>query len=243
MNWGCPRLFVRRARASAFRALGVLSLLSLPISAQTVRPVIVEHRVAAKAKFELVNDSLFPLNVVLEPKSFSISVNGEPAFRPLDSNIHLKLSAMSFRLPPQQTRIVFYEARADSLPAWFVIYSTFAGLPPQSGLNVQVQLPHTVYLLQKEPLERSHVQVRLAQHQSEAKRVVVELENSGPCLGRVLEVEVSAGQDKASSPGFPLLPQSQRRLEIAWEAAEPPQNLLIRFKGFNIEAPLFARRE
>ncbi|MBI4462860.1 MAG: hypothetical protein HY653_08150, partial [Acidobacteria bacterium] len=53
---------------------------------------------------------------------------------------------MSFRLPPQQTFYVFYEATADRLPAWFTIYCGFSGLPSYEGINVVVELPHTVYL-------------------------------------------------------------------------------------------------
>src|SRR5258708_31097810 len=42
-------------------------------SAQTVRPVINELHNPAKGWVEYVNDSLTPLNVVLEPKSFTVS--------------------------------------------------------------------------------------------------------------------------------------------------------------------------
>ena len=82
--------------------------LSLESSAmgQTVRPVIVEYQSAAKGKFELVNDSLTPLNVVLEPKSFTITDDGTGVYGPLDANIHLQLSAMSFRIPPKQSRLL-----------------------------------------------------------------------------------------------------------------------------------------
>lgn len=237
-----PRSLRRNPQTLGFWALGVFLLLPLPLFGQTVRPVIAEHQGKARSKFELVNDSLFPLNVVLEPKGFSISVNGEAIFRPLDSSIHLKLSAMSFRIPPRQSRFVFYEARADALPAWFVIYSTFAGFPVQSGLNVQVVLPHTVYLLQKEPLDSSHVRLRLAEFQPEARRVVVELENTGPYLGRAREAEVISTAEKTTSPGFPLLPHSERRLEIPWEAAESPEKVVIRFKGFVVEERLQERK-
>lgn len=243
MKSGRPLALMRRARAAALRTLCVFLLGATLLSGQTVRPVVVEYQGTARARFELVNDTLFPLNVVLEPRSFSISVTGQAEFRPLDSHIRLKLSTMSFRLPPRQSRFVFYEARADQLPAWFVIYSTFAGLPAQSGLNIQVELPHTVYLLQKAPLEKSHIVVHVARFELEARRVVVELENTGPALGRVLEAVVSSGREKATHPGFPLLPQSHRRLEIAWEPAEPPERLLLRFKNFTVEQALVERKE
>src|ERR1700675_4831535 len=103
-------------------AVAVLALvLAAPGFAQTVRPVIVQYSGAARGKFELVNNGLQPMSVVLQPMSFTITEGGDGVYGPLASSIHLKLSATSFRIPPQQSRFVFYEARADNLPAWFVI--------------------------------------------------------------------------------------------------------------------------
>jgi hypothetical protein len=213
-----------------------------PGRAQTVRPVIAEFQGKARARFELVNDSLIPLSVVLEPKSFALSDDGLPSFRPLDKEIHLKLSTMSFRIPPRQTYYIFYEATADRYPAWFVIYATFAGLPQQSGLNVQVELPHTVYLLQKQPLEERDVQIRAAEFIPDSRQVTVELENSGDQFGRVEQVEVGGDRGKASHPGFPLMPHSRRKVQVEWKASQPPQRLLVRFKKFRLEKALQERR-
>src|SRR5258708_36390810 len=86
--------------------------------AQTVRPVIVQYAGAAQGKVELVNNALQPLNVVLEPMSFTITQDGNGVYGPLSSDIQLKLSAKSFRIPPQQSRFVFYEAQPGKVPAW-----------------------------------------------------------------------------------------------------------------------------
>jgi hypothetical protein len=232
----------RGVRALPLAGCALLFLGPIQASAQTVRPVIAEYRQKASAKFDVVNNSVVPLNVVLEPKSFSLSEDGMPIFRPLDKDIHLKLSSMSFRIPPQQTRYVFYEATADHYPAWFVIYATFANLPKQSGLNVELELPHTVYLLQKEPLEKSSIGVAAAEFEPGSSRVRVEVENHGERLGRVLEVEVTHARIKSVHAGFPLLPHSRRRLEIDWKSPTPPDRLLIRFQKFNIEQALQSRR-
>jgi hypothetical protein len=213
-----------------------------PGRAQTVRPVIAEFQEKARARFELVNDSLIPLNVVLEPKSFSLTEDGMPSFRPLDKGIHLKLSTMSFRIPPLQTHYVFYEATADQYPAWFVIYATFAGLPKQSGLNVQLELPHTVYLLQKQPLEERDVQIQTAEYMPASRQVTVELENSGDCFGRVEQMEISGDHDKASVPGFPLMPHTRRKVQVEWKGAQPPQRLQVRFRHFRLVRELQERR-
>lgn len=243
MHGATPGCFARRVRSPAKQGgyCFLLFLFALPLAAQTVRPVVVEYKEKARARFEIANNTLFPLNVVLEPRSFDLSLTGEPTFRPLDSHIHLKLSAMSFRIPPQQSYYVFFEAKADKLPAWFVIYCLFAGFPRQSGLNVQVELPHTVYLLQKEPFQKTCVQVGTAEFDPTTNQVLIELENQSPYLGRVQAAEVSSRRVKRPLGSFPLLPQSHRRLEIVWTAPEPPEKLVLRFRGFAIEKELIAR--
>jgi hypothetical protein len=223
-------------------SFALLCASALSSQAQTVRPVIAEFQEKARARFELVNDSLIPLNVVLEPKSFSLSEDGLPSFRSLDKGIHLKLSTMSFRIPPQQTYYVFYEATADQYPAWFVIYATFAGLPKQTGLNVQVELPHTVYLLQKQPLEEGDVKVQAAQYKPASRHVTIELENNGGRFGRVEQLEISGDHEKISIPGFPLMPHSRRKVQAEWKGDEPPQRVQVRFRHFRLVRELQERR-
>jgi hypothetical protein len=207
--------------------------------AQTVRPVVVEYvgnRV--KAKFELLNDTLYPLNVILEPKSFDVTETGEGIYKPLDPAIHLKLSTMSMRIPPQQSRYVFFEATADTLPAWFVIPCTFAGMPKRGGLDIEVELPHTVYLLQKDPLRKEDVQIETAVYSPADKGILLEMQNTGPRLGRVLSIEAVAGKQKSVQPSFPLLPNGARQVVIPWDRPEPPEKLILHFNGFTIERTL-----
>jgi hypothetical protein len=44
---------------------------------QTVQPVISEYQMKADGKFALTNGTLTPMVVVLEPKSFSITPDGQ----------------------------------------------------------------------------------------------------------------------------------------------------------------------
>lgn len=203
--------------------------------AQTVRPVIVEYKGSAKGKFELINNGLQPANVVVEPRGFTITEDGDGIYGPLAKDIHLKLSAMSLRIPPKQSRYVFYEAKADTLPAWFVIYSAFAGPAQQSGLNIQLDLPHTVYLLQREPLARPDVTVESLAYQPAKHRVVIVIANKSAKLGRALDWQVAVKGTKAGGSGFPMLPQSRRQLEVAWNAADPPDTFSIHFEHFSFK--------
>ena len=208
-------------------------------AAQTVQPVIAEHHgKKTQAKFQLVNNGLVPLNVVIEPKSFDVSIDGEVTYRPLDSSVHLKLSAMSLRIPARQSRYVFYEASADSYPAWFVIPCTFSGLPRHQGLNVTVELPHTVYLVQDDALRREDVKIHSAVYAASAARIYLELENVSRRLGRVSVAEARGKDGRSAIASFPLLPNRIRRVVIPWDGAGVPTLLRLSLQGFTIETPL-----
>jgi hypothetical protein len=202
-----------------------------------VRPAVVEYSEQARGKFELVNETLFPLTVVLEPRGFHVEPSGDLIEEPLDtSHIRVKISAMSFRIPPRETYTVFYEASANRFPAWFLVSSTLTGARTQTSLNVRIELPHVVYMLQREPLRKADVAIRAFEYDSVSKRVRVELENTGASLGRVLSSEVSVS-GRRSIPGgaFPLFPHSQRRLEIPWPDDGMPEKLILRFANFTME--------
>ena len=241
----CNPLNARQGARRLFLRALCLVLFLLPACAQTVRPVLLEHGQKAHGKFELVNDTLLPLNVVLEAKSFTVDERGEISYRPLDAHIHLRLARMSFRIPPQQSYWVFYEATAERLPAWFVIYANFTGYPfrSASGMNIQVELPHTVYLLPKGDLKRPDVSLVAAEYRAATRKIVVEVSNQSPIFGRALGAEISGGREKVQQNGFPLFPNSHRRVEIAWEGDEPPQKLKLRFAKFTLEQAIELRQD
>jgi len=223
--------------------LAALTLLAggVPARAQTVRPVIVEH--AGKrvhGKFELVNDQLMPVNVILEARSFSVTEDGDPVYRPLDSSVTLKLSEMSFRLPAEQARTIFFEARAESVPNWFTIYATFSGMPRRQGIDVEVELPHTVYMLPKQALGAADVKVESAAWDSVARQVSLRLRNLSPRLGRVEQAEARGKKEKRQSGSFPLLPGASRRVVIPWDAPVPPSVYRLKFQRFVLEDSLRA---
>lgn len=223
-----------------FLALAMLSV-AAPALAQTVRPVIVEYQgKRVHGKFDLVNDQLMPVNVILEARSFDVTEEGDPVYRPLDPHVALKLSEMSFRLPAQQARTIFFEARAESIPTWFTIYATFSGMPRRQGIDVEVELPHTVYMLPKEPLGAADVRVESAVWDSVARNVSVRLRNVGPRLGRVEEAEVRARKEKRQVGSFPLLPGASRRVLIPWDAPVAPSTYRLKFQRFVVEDSLRA---
>ena len=219
-------------------AFGASAPAALP--GQTISPPIAEYQERGRASFQLTNTTLFPLNVVLEVRGFRITEQGGMVDEPLDtSRVHVKLSAMSFRIAPRATYNVFYEAKADSAPAWFNILSAMTGARTESGISLRIILPHVVYLNQKAPLARQDVAIRAFELASTGDRVRVQLENTGARLGRVLAVTAS-GPDGNSVPGagFPLLPHSRRWAEVEWRHPTAPTRLAIRAAKFTLDTVL-----
>lgn len=215
--------------------------------AQTVSPVIDENVVKgpgkkAKGKIEYVNDSLQPLTVTLDTQSFTVSETGEMLYRPLDPGIHVKFSATSFRIPPKQNYLVFYEAWADEVPAWFVVYATFAGYQERTeeGLKIQLLLPHTVYLLPRGDVQKSDLVIKVAEFRPTQQKVLVRVENNGPAFGRILEADVSSsvGRGKVTNNGFPVFPHSQRQVEIPWDSSDVPKKVTLHLGRFSLEQPV-----
>ena len=237
---------------TAFRLLaGALCtfLMSVGCLGQTVRPLISELGNPAKGRVEYVNDGLTPLNVVLEAKSFTVSETGEISYRPLDADVHLKLSATSFRIQPQQTYYVFYEASAPQSPTWFVIYASFSGFAfrTSQGMNVRLQLPHTVYLLPKQQVEKPEVHVERAELNVVDNKVVLEVENTGNNFGRVLQTQVLYSKKKQEAPGFPIFPHSKRILEVPLdvkaEGEKVPTEVSLQFQNFKVEEKLQRKKD
>lgn len=207
-----------------------------------MRPLIDENVVQerdkkAKGKIEYVNDTLETLTVTLDTQSFTVSDTGQMSYRPLDGNIHVRLSSNSFRILPKQSYLVFYEAAADAIPAWFVVYATFAGYKETTaeGLKIHLLLPHTIYLLPKGEVKKEQLVVKTAKYDSQAKVVTVRVENTGPVFCRVLEADVTSAQDKSSSNGFPVFPHSEREVEIPWSGPAGPNKLTLQLERFRLE--------
>ncbi len=241
--------FKSRPRHAA-RALLALLLIA-PLSAvlprchaQQVQPVIMEYRNKAEGKFTLMNNTLEPMVVVLEPKSFSISPDGQGTFRSLDPTIHVQLSTTSVKLQPLQSYTIFYKADAESFPAWFTIYSTFSALRSTATLSVRIQLPHTVYLYQNKPIDEEDVHVLHAEYLPSSHKLVCEILNVGKSLTRVQEVRTTGVHtEPVTLAGFPLLPGSLRRVEVDWKGKEPPNSVNVVFDRFTLKPPVVVAAE
>ena len=221
------------------KLLGVALLLSGSWSlAQSVSPVIVEYKGKAAGQIALVNNTLTPLAVVLEPRSFSITPEGNGIYRPLDSTIHVKLSSSSARIDPGQTYYVFYSATADKLPAWFTVYSVFSKVQHGGGLDVRILLPHTVYIYPKKQPASVTVLMNQPVYSVHAGKVECDIDNKTADLTRVQEVRLASAAKSQTTAGFPLLPCGHRHLELTWSEKEPPQTIVLQFAHTTLKEPI-----
>lgn len=214
----------------------VAPALSLVAAAQSVQPVIEEYTTKASGSFVVSNDLPVPIFVNIHAESFVIDHEGKATYSPLNKAIHLNLSTTSLRLPPKQTRTVFYAATADQLPAWFTIYSTLMGLPGHDGVNVQLRLPHTVYIVPKGKVLKSAIELRHVEHGG--ADVTTEVVNVSDSFVRASAVEVSdAHGKKYDFAGFPLLPHSERDLTLPVGNAAAAK-ITVKFNDFSVEQPI-----
>lgn len=220
----------------------LLVCFALPAAhAQTVSPVISEYIDSAEGSFQVRNEGLVPLNVILEVRSFTVNSEGDPLYRPQDAGLKVDLSAKSFRVLPHRPYAVFYRAHADHLPAWFTIYvSMQSGKPSASGLNLIIRLPHTVYLLTRSSVSRSEVLVSQSRFDPLAHKVNFTVVNRSASFDRAQFIELKSASLKKSFPGFPSFPGQSRNITLDWDSPFPPNQVEIGFSRFKLQSPFSA---
>lgn len=204
------------------------------VRAQAISPVVTEDRGKARGQFQLTNNTLFPMDVVLEPFSFMVNSHGQPTYRPLEPGIRVRLSTTSFRLGPRQVYTVYYDAEADALPAWFTIYATVTRANNHSDVRVAFQLPHTVYLLPKTTVGRDSITFHLAMSTASGP-ARIEVENLSNDYARVKEVDLVTSSGKKTFPGFPFFPHQRRILLLNLEPGSRPERVILKFPHFKVE--------
>jgi hypothetical protein len=233
-----------RRTYSAVLLLSIAVWGGIAVRGQSVSPVIQEYKGKADGKFAVINNTLEPMTVVIEPKSFSIGPDGRGTFRALDPGIKVELSAMTVKLQPEQTYWVFYKASAEKTPAWFTIYSSFSTPRRGESISVQIQLPHTVYLYQNGSLQKGNIVMGDATYSVATHKLLCTVQNAGGALGRVHEVLTSGPHGASVSlAGFPLLPGMTRNVEVDWKADEPPTSISFMFEHFTLKPQIVVQSD
>lgn len=204
-------------------------------SAQTVQPALVEVTVGKPSAFidghfDVTNDSLVPMAVVLEPKSFSIGRDGTARFRSLDAGVQLQLDVNSVRLAPRQRRTIYYRVKAAAYPVWFSVYANFMPLVHGPGVQMQLEMPHTVYLLPNAKL--APVAVSFLSLSRDGSVLHGVMQNRSATMVRVLSVQAVGAHAKQAGSGFPLLPGGEREFDLS--VPEGPLRLVAQTAHFRV---------
>jgi hypothetical protein len=224
------RLRMLRQAAVVLLTIGAAPLVAA--GGQEVGPPVVEYKGRGMGSFEVRNNGLFPMNVVIEPFGFLQDSLGKITYVPFDAaRVKLRLSAMSLRLPPRASLSVSYEATSDSVPAWFVITSTFHGTRRQ-GVSYNFQLPHVVYLHQKTAVRSDELQLTELSFDRAARQARFKMRNASGGLTRCGEGVLSAaGGSRAPIAAFPLFPHFERWVLVDWPHAHPPTKVRLLCSG------------
>lgn len=225
--------------------VGLFLLILTPWTAtgQTISPVIAEyHGARVEGAFQIRNETLSRFTVILRPMSFSVDSNGRPAYRSLDPDISLQLSTNSFRVLPHRQYTVYYRARAANIPAWFTIYAAIVSKTKASGMNLVVELPHTVYLLNKKSLSRNDVVFGNAEWNAATSQVSAVVQNSSTKFARVAQIEISSKSAKQIYAGFPLFPGHRRVIHLPWKGRGDPQKIQLKFPKFKLDHAVLVPR-
>jgi hypothetical protein len=235
----CFRLSPRQRWITRGRSVlvGVLTILAhRSIGAQSVSPPIVEYdsrKVAGEVVYS--NPSLLPRVVTIDLRGFHVTPDGHLIDEPLDTaHIHVTLSATSLRIPPRSTATVSYEIVADAAPVWFQIMGTWSPMKSRGGLTIRLELPHVIYINQREGLRKDDVQIRSAVYDGTSKQVTVDIENTSARLGRLEQVTVEGPGTTVNGGAAPLFPLSHRVFVIAWSGARPPERVVVQHADFGL---------
>ncbi len=225
-------LFRRTQSRAALIASTLLPLSTAVASAQEVGPPVAEYKGRAVGSFEVRNNGLYPMNVVIEPFGFVQDSLGKITYIAFDTTrVKLRLSAMSLRLPARAGVSISYEATSDSVPAWFVITSTFHGTRRQ-GVNYNFQLPHVVYLHQKAPVRKDEIQLAQFTFAAEGRQVRFKIRNGSAGITRCGEGTLtSASGARAPIPAFPLYPRFERWVTVDWAHTDAPTTIRLLCSG------------
>ena len=133
-------------------AVSVLIFLSFSFicAAQEVSPPINECGHKCSGEFSVKNNGLTPFLVTVEAHSFSISKTRTPILRALDTGVSVRFSETSARLGPKAIHAFDYKVKCSQYPCLIQILSSMVVGHTPNGTAVRLQIPHVVYVCDKE---------------------------------------------------------------------------------------------
>lgn len=132
------------------KILFALFLLCVPVLAQTITPLATEcSKKHCSDAFTVTNNSLQPISVRVTPYSFVVMKNG-PQMTPLDPNANVQLNTTSTKLGPKQAYEFDFKVKCVTVPCNVVFLVTVSAGHTASGVAINVQFIHPIYVCEKE---------------------------------------------------------------------------------------------
>lgn len=128
----------------------ILSLVATSASAQSISPLTQEFgKGKAKSQFTVVNTTLTPDVVMIQPRMLSFTPNGQMMIGELAPGVHVELSEMSTKLGPRQQHVFSYSISClrDCAVALFATFSNGQKVAG-TGFQIAVHLPTSNYVCQ-----------------------------------------------------------------------------------------------
>jgi hypothetical protein len=113
---------------------------------QTMSPAIVECKAKCSGEFTISNHTVGPLNVTVEPHSFSLGTDGGTVLRALDPTVDVQLDSMSARVGPLGDHSFSYKLRCSKAPCLVILHASMTGPHTKEGVAVRLIMPHVIYM-------------------------------------------------------------------------------------------------
>jgi hypothetical protein len=146
--------------------------------------------------------------VTLEAVNFEVGADRKITRSQLDPHMHVKFSQSGVRIGPKDSTHVFFDASAESYPAWFMIYATFRRAEPQPGVNLAMQLGHPVYMYQKEAIAKDEVTLQKISFDPASHKLSISVENHGDKLARPYVSFPQLHDDQYRMRLYPVFPRT-----------------------------------
>jgi hypothetical protein len=136
----------------------VFLLFASTLQAQSISPLVNECAKKCSGSFTVTNNSLHPLNVVLQKNGFTVSSNGTPTLTPVPPGMDVALGQASAVLPIKGSHTFFYKVKCDTLPCHLQVVALFTNKEkvPGTGLKLALGLPTSIYVCEKKKDCRSN---------------------------------------------------------------------------------------
>ncbi|MCL2659553.1 MAG: hypothetical protein FWD64_03425 [Acidobacteriaceae bacterium] len=237
---------MKRLICSAICAVAVLCSGHMGM-AQHISPVHTTFTGGGKGDLAVSNNTMKPMIVTMSVEGFGVGEKGKPGSAALDPRIHIKFSKTSVRLNPQQTYHIFYDASADSYPAWCYLIATFSPIEPPEGraIVVKTQLAHALYMYQKEPMGSNDVTVKEVAYDPETHMMRYVIDNHSNKIGRPRITFPMLRDDANFAVSVPLFPNRVTTVEqnmppglLTMFRKQVPKEIAFQFEHSRIQMPL-----